>query len=109
MRIIAIVLMALMVLSMIPVSSVNAAWGEKGASVRAQEVASDEAIHHRVSDWFATVGKDANEKKAILAERKAERTAVRTQKRTEKAAKQTQKQADKGMKGMNKKMKGLGK
>ena len=38
----------------------------RGASARAQERASDQAIFHRVTDWFATVGKSDVEKQKIL-------------------------------------------
>ena len=38
--------------------------GQKGASERAYEQASDQAVFHRVGDWFATRGKPEKEKKA---------------------------------------------
>ena len=56
----------------------------RGASATAMEKASDEAVFHRIGDWFATRGKTEQEKKAILAERKAKRAA----KKAEKMAKQ---------------------
>jgi len=43
----------------------------RGASEKAYEHASDQSVFHRVSDWFATVGKSKEEKTKILAERKA--------------------------------------
>jgi len=66
--------MVLVVLLAVGTVSVFAAPGRKGASDKALENASDEAIFHRVGDWFATRGKSDTEKKAILAERKAKRT-----------------------------------
>lgn len=78
-------------------------FAQKGASARAQEVASDEAIFHRVGDWFATRGKTPEEKQAILAERKAKRAAARA----EKEARKAQKQAEKAMKKQQSKMKDL--
>jgi len=61
--------------------------GRKGASATAMEKASDEAVFHRVGDWFATIGKSPDEKKAIIAQRKADRAAKRAQKKAEKAKK----------------------
>jgi hypothetical protein len=92
--------------------------GRKGADEKAYEHASEEAIFHRVGDWFATRGKSEEEKKAIIAERKAKRAAIRAQKEAEKKkkmiekeaarkkkmlereAKKTQKKLDKQMKGL---------
>lgn len=72
--------------------------GDKGASQKAMENASDEAVFHRVGDWFATVGKSDTEKKQILVQRKATRAAAKAQKELEKA----QKQANKKTKEMKK-------
>lgn len=82
-----------------------AAQGRKGASDKAYEHASDEAIFHRVGDWFATRGKSGEEKKAIIAERKAKRAAARAQKKAEKE----KRKLEKGAKKSQKKMKGFGK
>jgi len=70
----------------------------KGASAKAYEHASDEAVFNRVSDWFATRGKSDEEKKAIIAERKAKREAKRLEKETRKR--------EKAMKNKMKKNKG---
>lgn len=75
----------------------------KGASAQAQAVASDEAVFHRVGDWFATRGKSPEERQAILAERKAKRAAARA----EKEARKAQKQAQKAMKQQKAKMQDL--
>jgi len=81
--------------------------GAKGASPKAFEHASDEAIFHRVGDWFATVGKTDTEKKAIIAERKAKRTVLRAQKKLEKQKRLAEKKANKAQKKAGKQMKGL--
>jgi len=78
-----------------------AAQGRKGASDKAYEHASDEAIFHRVTDWFATIGKTEEEKEAILAERKTERAARRAQKK----AKQEKKKAEKEGKRLHERIK----
>lgn len=79
-----------------------AAQGRKGASDRALERASDEAVFHRVGDWFATRGKTKEEKEAIIAERKTKRAATRAQKEAEKKKKMAEKQLRKKEKMMNK-------
>jgi hypothetical protein len=45
--------------------------GQKGASEKAYEHASDEAVFNRVGDWFSTIGQSNEEKEKILAERKS--------------------------------------
>jgi len=77
-----------------------AAQGAKGASATAMEKASDEAIFHRVGDWFATRGKTPEEAQAIRAARKAERTAKRAQKEAERQKKLMEKQLRKSQKEM---------
>ena len=77
-----------------------AAQGRKGASDQALERASDEAIFHRVGDWFATIGKSEGEKKAIIAERKAKRAAARAQKMAGKKKKEMEKKAKKAKKDL---------
>jgi hypothetical protein len=86
-------LVALMLVLAIAFSATPAfaAFGEKGASATAVEKASDEAIFHRVTDWFATRGKSPEEAKAIIAERKAKRAADRAQKEALRAQKQAMK------------------
>jgi len=79
---------------------VFAAQGRKGASDRALERASDKAIFHRITDWFATIGKSEEEKKAILTERKAKRAAQRAQKEAEKQKRIMEKEAKKTQKKM---------
>jgi len=72
-----------------------AAKGRKGASDRALERASDEAVFHRVSDWFSTIGKSKEEKDSIIAERQIKREAERAKKEAEKAARKAEKEAKK--------------
>ncbi len=102
------IVVLLMVLSLLvaAVPSYAAKGGTRGASASAYEHASDEAIFHRVGDWFATRGKSDTEKKAIIAERKAERVAKKAQKKAEKEKKRLQKEAEKTKKKMHKKLKG---
>ena len=85
-----------------------AARGQRGASTRAMERASDEAIFHRVGDWFATRGKPEGEAQAIIAERKAARAAKRAEKELKKKQKQMEKAQKKSQKQMKGKMKGFG-
>jgi len=75
--------------------------GRKGASDQALENADENAVFHRIPDWFATVGKSDEEKEQILAERKAERA----RKRLEKQAEKQKKEAEKQKKNAEKKMK----
>jgi len=93
-----------LILSTVPVFG---AQGRKGASDRALERASDEAIFHRVGDWFATRGKSESEKKAIIAERKAKRAAKRAQKEAEKKKRNLEKEARKAEKKVRKEAKAL--
>lgn len=76
--------------------------GQKGASARAFERASDKAIFHRVSDWFATIGKSKEEKQAIIEEREAERAAKRAEKELKKRQKMTEKETEKAQKKIRK-------
>lgn len=105
-KILICVLAVILLISNMPVF---AAQGRKGASDRALERASDEAIFHRVGDWFATRGKSEEEKEAIIAERKAKRAqakaekiAAKQKKKMEKKAEKVQEEMDKGIKGMKK-------
>jgi Mg-chelatase subunit ChlI len=82
--------------------------GEKGADKEAYEHASEEAIFHRIGDWFATIGKSKEEKTRILEERRAERARKRAQKEEERAKGKAEKEA-KGAKGDKNLEKGLGK
>ena len=59
--------------------------GEKGASAKAYEHASEQSIFNRVNDWFATIGKSPEEKASILQERKTERAKKRAEKQIRKA------------------------
>lgn len=65
-----------------------AKWGEKGASTEAYEHASEKAVFHRVSDWFATRGKSETERQAIIAERDAKRAAQRAEKEARRVARE---------------------
>ena len=73
-----------------------AAQGAKGASATAMEKASDEAIFHRVGDWFATRGKTPEEAQAIRAARKAERQKKLMEKQLRKSQKEMKGQVKKG-------------
>ena len=101
-RIIAFVLIFALFIGVMPAF---AAQGRRGASDRALERAGDEAIFHRVGDWFATKGKTEQEKKAIIAERKAKRAAKRAQKEAEKKKKMMKKEAKRKQKELQKQMK----
>ena len=63
--------------------------GEKGASSKAYEHASEQSIFNRVGDWFATVGKSPEEKEKILQERQAKRAAKRAEQEAKKAKEKT--------------------
>ena len=76
--------------------------GTKGAGSCAYDRASDEAVFHRVGDWFATIGKSDAEKETILAERKATRAAARAQKEAEKKKRQLEKETEKAQKKLKK-------
>lgn len=65
--------------------------GQKGASERAQERASEQSVFNRVGDWFATIGKSKEEKQQIIQQRKAEREAKKAEKRAQKLKKQGKK------------------
>ena len=107
------VLVVTIILSLVMISmSVFAAeGGKKGASERAYERASPQAIFHRIEDWFATRGKNPEEKESILKERRAERAVKRAEKEARKAQKEVKKakqklkrqQRDRGKKGKGKK------
>jgi hypothetical protein len=88
-KVTALLLVLVLALSAVPA---YAAWGEKGASEKAYEKASDEAVFHRIGDWFATRGKTPEEAKAIKADRRAQRELKRAQKEAAKAQKQMEKQ-----------------
>ena len=76
--------------------------GQKGAAAKAYEKAGDEAVFHRIGDWFATRGKSPEEAKAIKAERRAERAARRAQKEAMRAKKRAERQARKAKREMKK-------
>jgi flagellar biosynthesis GTPase FlhF len=65
--------------------------GTKGANEKAYEHANENAIFHRVGDWFATLGKSPEEKKKIKAQRKAERQRKRMEKRAKEEMEKEQK------------------
>ena len=62
--------------------------GQKGANSTAYDKASDQAIFNRVGDWFATLGKNEEEKAQILRKRKLKRDAKQLEKEVKKAKKQ---------------------
>ena len=61
------------------------------ASDKAMQNASDEAVFHRVGDWFATIGKADTEKQTIIAQRKMTRAAKKAEKMAKKQAEETKK------------------
>ena len=87
------------------VGAMPEAMAQRGANTRAIERASDEAIFHRVGDWFATRGKSKEEKKAIIAERKAKRRAARAKKAAEKRKKEMEKKAKETQARLNRRLK----
>jgi len=66
--------------------------GEKEASTRAYEQASEQSIFHRISDWFVTIGKSKEEKEAIISELRAKRTQARIQKEAEKTQRKAERE-----------------
>jgi len=86
-------LVLILIASFIPLFAAQG--GRKGASDKAYEHASDQAIFHRVGDWFATRGKSDEEKKAIVTERKAKRAAAHVQKEAEKQKRKMEKKGSK--------------
>ncbi|NQT95319.1 MAG: hypothetical protein HQ572_02610 [Candidatus Omnitrophica bacterium] len=91
-RLVVIMITLSLVLTSVPAF---AAKGSRGASQQAYEHASDKAVFHRVSDWFATVGKSPEEKEKIIAERDAERAVKRAEKEAAKLEKQAKKETKK--------------
>ena len=108
------VLVAALILSFFMIS-VPIFAGEKGASEKALEHASDQSIFNRVTDWFATVGKSDDEKQKILAERRAKRAikraekeVLKAQKEADRKAKEAKEKAEKSKEDMKKTL-GIGK
>jgi len=66
---------------------------------------SQDSVIDRAGDWVATRGKDGVEKKAVLAERKAQRASKRASKEAAKQKKIAKKEAAKAKKAAEKKMK----
>ena len=86
-----IIITILLLLSVFSKPLLAAEEGEKGAASRAYERASEQAIFHRISDWFATVGKSPEQKARMLEQRRAKRTARRAQKEIRKSQKKMEK------------------
>ena len=78
----------------------------RGASEKAMENASDEAVFHKVGDWFATRGKTDTEKQTIITERKGKRAAAKARKTAAKAQKVAEKQMRKSKSDAKRMMKG---
>jgi hypothetical protein len=93
-------LSALIIVCMFALTSlaIAAPAGEEGASDQALKNASDQAVFNRIPDWFATVGKSAEEKDKILADKKALRAQKHADKEAKKAEKQARKEARKAEK-----------
>ena len=102
-----VVAFLLAIVFLIGIAPVHAAPGRKGASDKAYEHASDNAVFNRVGDWFATRGKSAEEKKAVLTERKSERAAKRAEKEARKQKRNAEKEARKAQKKVRVKTKGF--
>jgi len=99
-RIFIVAFALLFIFSLTPVFAARG--GEKGASEEAYEHASDEAIFHRVGDWFSTIGKSKEEKEAIIAERRAKRAEKRAEKELKKRERVTEKETKKAEKKFKK-------
>ena len=96
----------LLVVSLVLISvPAMAAQGRRGASDKAYEKASEEAIFHRIGDWFATRGKSEEERQAIITERKAKRAADRAKKQAEKRKRELEKEAKKTQKKVRERLK----
>ena len=85
------IIAAVLLLALVSKPVFCAEGGKKGASAEAYEHASEQAVFHRISDWFATTGKSPEEKAKILQERKAKRAAKRAQKEIRKSQKKMEK------------------
>jgi hypothetical protein len=103
-RVLAIVLVLFLFIGVVGITPVYAQ-AKKGASARAYERASDEAVFHRIGDWFATRGKSEEEKEKIVAERKAKRAAARAQKEAEKRKRKLEKDAKEAQKKLQERVK----
>ena len=101
-KILTLLLMLTIVLGTVPAYAAQK--GSKGASAKAYEHASDEAVFHRMGDWFATRGKSSEETAAIKTERRAKRAAKRAQKETAKKQKMMEKEARKAKGKMDRQM-----
>lgn len=88
-----LVLVALAFLT-ISVPGFAAEGGQKGASSKAKEQASEQSIFNRVGDWFATVGKSEEEKEKILKERKQERAQEKAARKAEKMKEKAERKAE---------------
>ncbi|UCC94640.1 MAG: hypothetical protein JSW40_07460 [Candidatus Omnitrophota bacterium] len=75
---------------------------KKGASPKAYEHASQQSIFHRVTDWFATIGKSEEEKAKILEQRKNQRAAKRAEKKAKHAQEKAQKALEKSLRKQEK-------
>ncbi|MBU3933676.1 MAG: hypothetical protein KKH11_03300 [Candidatus Omnitrophica bacterium] len=85
------IIAAVLLLALVSKPVFCAEGGKKGASAGAYEHASEQAVFHRISDWFATTGKSPEEKAKILQERKAKRAVKRAQKEIRKSQKKMEK------------------
>ena len=76
-----------MLVCLFSLATLCAAEDGQGASEKAREKASDQAVFNRVSDWFATVGRSDEEKERIMQERRAGREARRYEKEARRSEK----------------------
>ena len=93
-RLVIFLMLGVFALTLVPMDSFcehKEGRGQKGASERAQERASEQSVFNRVGDWFATVGKPEEEKQQIIQQRIAEREAKKAKKRACKLKKQGKK------------------
>ncbi len=104
-----VVLTIILSLVMVSMPVFAAEGGKKGASERAYERASPQAIFHRIEDWFATRGKSPEEKESILKERRAERAVKRAFKEAERVKKKAEKEVKKAKQKLKRQQRGRGK
>jgi membrane-bound lytic murein transglycosylase B len=71
-------------------ASFAASEAKQSASPAASQNADDESMLNRMGDWFATMGKSAEEKAKILRERKMKRATERAEKKYRKRQRTTQ-------------------
>jgi len=92
-----LVIVIALVLTLISVPCFAAEGGQKGASGKASERASQKSIFNRVNDWFSSKGKAGKQEKT--SEKKRTRTEKKERTRTEKKERTRTEQTEKKQKG----------